>query len=114
MIFSSAPIWPGERSLSKMTTSAFSLRASSAISCLAAADVGAGVDFSAVLEDLADDVRTGGLGETAELAQRIARVGGGFGQDHADEDRLLLLDGQFGSFQFRHRGGSPRRHEVTK
>ena len=102
MIFSSAPIWPGERSLSKRTTLAFSWRARSAISeRLAAADVGAGVDLLALLKDLADDLAP------AVLARRRARpagrgVGGGVGEDHADQDRLLLLDGQFGSFEFRH------------
>jgi hypothetical protein len=82
---------------------------------LTAADVRAGIDAVALLEDLADDFRAGGVGEGAELAERVARVGGRLRQDHADEHRLLLADGQFGSFQFgqsKWTSESPRAHSA--
>ncbi len=66
---------------------------------LAAADERGGIDLLSVLHDLGNDARAGGLGETAQFAQRIARVGRGIGKDDPDQDRLLLLDGEFGSFQ---------------
>ncbi len=45
------------------------------LNSLAAADVGAGVDFLAFLDDLSDDPGAGGLGQRRQLAQRIARIG---------------------------------------
>ena len=77
MILSSPPIWPGDRSLSKRTTSAFCFLARCGdFDRLAAADVGAGVGRLPLLQDLPDDLRPGGLGQRRQLAQRIARVGG--------------------------------------
>ncbi len=71
---------------------------------LAGADVGAGVDAMAMLQDLADDLRAGGVRQRRQLAQGLARIGRGAGQDHADKNRCFLANGQFGSFQFSQRG----------
>ena len=67
---------------------------------LAAADVCAGVDFLAALQNLTDDFRSGGFCQRSQLAQRIARIGRGIWKDHSHEHRPLLPDGQLGSFQF--------------
>jgi hypothetical protein len=64
-------------------------------------DISPGIHPAAFLHDGADDAGAGGLGERCQLTQRIARIGGGFGQDHADQDRPLLPDRQFRTFQLR-------------
>ena len=64
---------------------------------LAAADVSSGIDAAAFLEDGADDFCTGGLGKGGEFAEGIARIGGGVGEEDADEDGAFLSDRQGGA-----------------
>ncbi len=61
------------------------------------ADVGAGVDVFAVLDDLGDDLGAGGMGEAGEFAEGIARIGGGTGKVDTDEDGFFGTDGELGA-----------------
>ena len=67
---------------------------------LAGADVEAGVEAVAVLDDFGDDFGAGGFGEGVELAEGVAGVGGGLGEEDADEDGAFLFDGEVGACGF--------------
>ncbi len=80
----------------------------------AAADVGAGIDALAALEDVSDDFGAGGFGEGGEFAEGVARIGGGFGQNHANEDGAFAADCEFGSGSLGHGGHSRSQARNTK
>ncbi len=62
------------------------------------ADEGAGDDGAAVLDDLGHDLGAGGFGEAGEFAQGIARIGGGTGENDANDDGFFGGDGELRAF----------------
>jgi hypothetical protein len=55
------------------------------------------------LHDVADDACAGGLRQRRQLAERVARIGGGTGENHPDKHRAFLPNRKFRSFEFRQR-----------
>ena len=81
----------GERSLSKMTTSASSCPTrSSELFDLALADVKAGIDAVALLQHLVHHDRAGGLGQRRQLLERFLRIVRRVRTREGDQDRPLL------------------------